>query len=262
MSEALPTAGHPASVANSEVPSSPSEATYGREFWLIFAVTFVLNLVMNLLVLYPLYIVKLGGGASSIGAIIGTGSLAALLSRPGASSAITRCGRRWTAAWGLLLNGVAMMLLIPLKSIGWAIYAVTAIAGVANGAARVALFAMVFDILPAGRQGETMSIFSLSGMGPATFAALAGEAILKLWGFTAFFAIAAALSVVSAATVMMVRDDRPARQSRAAQATATVDSVAGYPALLADPALLLFWIVTLLFGLALSTRNSFVAPFG
>lgn len=262
MNEESPTPDCAASPAGSEMPGSQSTAVYGREFWLIFAATFVLNLVMNLLVLYPLYIVKLGGGASSIGAIIGTGSLAALLSRPGASSAITQYGRRWTALQGLLLNGLAMLLLIPLKSIGWAIYTVTAIAGIANGAARVALFAMVFDILPAGRRGETMSIFSLSGMGPATFAALAGEEVLKLWGFTTFFAIAGALSIVAAATVMMVRDDRPARVTSVAEPIAIDENVASYRALLTDPSLLLLWIITLLFGLALSTRNSFVAPFG
>jgi MFS family permease len=248
-------------IADGEHTAAPAGSAYGRQFWLLFGATFLLNLVMNLLVLYPLFIVTLGGGASSIGAIIGTGSLAALLSRPGTSAVIQAHGRRWAAYWGLLLNGLAMLLLIPLNSIGWMIYAVTALAGVANGTARVALFAIVYDILPAGRQGETMSIFSLSGMIPATFAALAGELILQYSGFTSFFITAAALSVVAAAIALMLARDHP-QTATAVAARSEADNAGSYRTLLTDPALLLFWLLTLLFGLALASRNSFVAPFG
>jgi MFS family permease len=108
----------------------------------------------------------LHGSAATIGAVIGTSSLAALLMRPAASAAIATRGRRWTALWFLVMNAFAMALYIPLHSI-WTIYAVTALNGFANGTARVALFAMIYEILPEGRQGEAMATFSLSGQMPA-----------------------------------------------------------------------------------------------
>src|ERR1700730_2359593 len=139
---------------------------YTRDFWLIFAASFALNCAGNLFLLFPLFIVKLGGGATAIGAIVATGSLAALLMRPLASAAIDRRGCRWTALWMLLIDILAMMLYIPLHALGWPIYAVRAVHGAVEGTARVALFALVYEILPHGRQGEAMATFSLCGMVP------------------------------------------------------------------------------------------------
>src|SRR5216683_4545324 len=184
VSEALPTEHDAAHVASRHA-NAVRDSIYSRKFWLVFGATFAANTAMSVLVLFPLFIVRLHGRAATIGAVIGTSSLFALLTRPAASAAIATRGRRWTALWFLVMNAFVMALYIPLHSI-WAIYAVTALNGFANGTARVALFAMIYEILPKGRQGEAMATFSLSGQMPALFAPLLGEAILKRWGFGAF----------------------------------------------------------------------------
>jgi hypothetical protein len=77
--------------ANADVPGEKKGARpsiYSNDFWLIFAATCALNSAMNLFLLFPLFIVKLGGGATTIGAVMGTGSGAALLMRPLASRAM------------------------------------------------------------------------------------------------------------------------------------------------------------------------------
>jgi MFS family permease len=182
------------------------------------------------------------------------------MTRPAASAAIATHGRRWTALWFMVMNAFAMVPYIPLHSI-WMIYAVTALIGFANGTARVALFAMIYEILPEGRQGEAMATFSLSGQMPALFAPLLGEVILKRWGFGAFFCNSAALFVVGAAMVAMMPDDRAQRRQTTAPRTAAPQLEASYRALLFDATLLTFWIVTLLFGMAITSRVSFIAPF-
>lgn len=236
------------------------DSIYSRNFWLVFGATFAANAALSVLVLFPLFIVRLHGSAATIGAVIGTSSLAALLTRPAASAAIATCGRRWTALWFLVVNAIAMALYIPLNSI-WTIYAVTAFNGFANGTARVALFAMIYEILPEGRQGEAMATFSLSGQMPALFAPLLGEAILKRWGFSAYFCSSAALFMVGAAMVAMMPDDRARPRQAAAPRTTAPQLESSYRALLFDPTLLTFWIVTLLFGMAITSRVSFIAPF-
>src|SRR5258708_21066736 len=77
--------------------AAPRASIYSRDFWLIFAATFALNCALNLFLMFPLFIMKLGGGASTIGAVVGTGSLAALLTRPLAITPLDRLGCRWTA---------------------------------------------------------------------------------------------------------------------------------------------------------------------
>jgi hypothetical protein len=106
-----------------------------------------------------------------------------------------------------------------------------------------------------------MATFSLSGQKPALFAPILGEAILKRWGFGAFFCSSAALFMLGAAMVAMMPDDRARRHQAAARRMAAPQLESSYRALLFDPALLTFWIVTLLFGMAITSRVSFIAPF-
>src|SRR5258708_17794242 len=67
--------------------------------------------------------------------------------------------------------------------------------------------------------------------------------------------------MLGAAMVAMMPDDRAERRHVAARRTAAPQLEARYRALLFDPALMTFWIVTLLFGMAITSRFSFIAPF-
>jgi len=239
-------------------PDTPA-SLYSRDFWLVFTATFALNVALNFFVLLPIFIVRLGGHANTIGAIVATAGLAALVARPGSSFAVDRRGRRWTAMWFLVLNALAMTAFIPVRSLGWPIYAVAALNGTANGTARVALFAMVYPLLPRGREGQAMAVQSLSGQGPASFGALLGEVIMHRLGFTVLFASAAALCLVAAIAVAIVAKDLPHAQQPAAVSARARDG--GYLALLLHRSLLPYWIVTFCFGFAMSSRMSFIAPF-
>ena len=184
-------------------------AGYRLNFWLVFAATSAIGVAANLFVFFPVYIVKLGGDAASIGAIVAVGALAALAARPGFVPLTDRRGRRTTALWSLVLEALAIVLYIPVHSLGWPIYAVRVMQGAVDGTARVALFALVFDILPEGRRGEAMALFSLSGQGPAAVGPLVGEALLKYFGFDVLFCVAAMLCLVAAAATAMLPDDHP-----------------------------------------------------
>ncbi len=50
--------------------AAPERIVHGCAFWLPFAASFALNSIGNLFVLFPLWVVKLGGGAGAIGAIV------------------------------------------------------------------------------------------------------------------------------------------------------------------------------------------------
>ena len=239
---------------------APGPSIYTRDFRLIFAATFALNCALNLFLMFPLFIVKLGGGASAIGAIVATGSLAALLTRPLASVAMKRHGCRSTALWMVIVDIVVMTLYIPLHALGWPIYAVRALHGAAEGTARVALFALVYEVLPAGRQGEAMATFSLCGMVPGAFGALLGESIMRAFGFHTFFVVAAVLCAIAAVAVTMLPSDQPRRATSKVTESAPATS-AGYWRLITVSPLLTFWIVSLLFATTNAARSSFVAPF-
>jgi len=234
-----------------------TKSIYGRDFWVVFAASFALNSCSNLFALFPLWVVELGGGASTIGAIVATGSLFALLARPYVGTAIDRRGRKATSFWFLGLDVAALALYLPIHSLGWPIYVVRAIHGAVEGTARVSLFAMVYDLLPAGRQGEGMSIFSLCGLGPAAIAPMLGEMLIRRFGFSAFFVTAITLVAIGAMLTMLLPDDRLVHHGEHHE----IPRGPSYLALMRDPTLQPLWVVTLLFSLAISSRLSFVAPF-
>ena len=231
---------------------------YGRSFWLVFWSTFALNSASNLFVLYPLQLVHFGASAGIIGAVIGTWSLASLAARPAASPLIEKLGRRRTAMWLLWADVFALALYLPIHSLGIQIYAVRALHGAIEGTARVALFAMVFDLLPEGREGEAMSVFSTCGMGSAAIAPLFGEFLIRQYGFAAFFAAAMLLTGAAGALARLTSDDSGHAEDAGGAAT---EPPPGYRAIFLDPRLLPVWIGTLSFALAISCRLSFVAPF-
>jgi MFS family permease len=250
-------------------------AGYRLNFWLVFTATSAIGVAANLFVFFPVYIVKLGGDAASIGAIVAVGALAALAARPGFVPLIDRRGRRTTALWSLVLEALAIVLYIPVHSLGWPIYAVRVMQGAVDGTARVALFALVFDILPEGRRGEAMALFSLSGQGPAAIGPLVGEALLKYFGFDVLFCVAALLCLVAAvATATLPNDHDHALHNHPpgnhllddnspgapAQSSAPAGTV-GYRALIFDRNLMPLWVVAFAFTFTISSRLSFVAPF-
>jgi MFS family permease len=245
-------------IAETDSGQINSKLVYSRAFWLVFGASFALNSVSNLFVLFPLWIVDRGGSASVIGAIIGTGSLAALASRPAVGALIDRRGRRWTAMWFLFLDAFAIALYIPIHSLGVPIFVVRAIHGGVEGIARVALFAMVYEMLPRGREGEAMATFSLCGMIPGALGPVAGEQLIRNFGFTAFFGLAIGLILLSATIASAVVEPADPNRGHGGHPTS---SGPGYASLLTDRTMMPLWIVTLVFALAISSRLSFVAPY-
>lgn len=245
--------------AAAESVEAQAGITYGRSFWLLFGATFALNFSANLFVLYPLQLVKFGASAETIGAIVGAWSLASLLARPGAGQLIDRAGRRNSATWLLTLDVLVILLYTRIHSLGWHVYAVRAVHGAVEGTARVALFALVYDLLPKGREGRAMATFSLCGMGPAAVAPFCGELLIRHFGFDAFFAGVIVVTGASALLISRIPSDPPIH--RVPNPDGGARRSPGYVKLLSDTRLMPLWIVTLLFSLSISSRLSFVAPF-
>jgi len=158
------------------------------------------------------------------------------------------------------LDCVFVTLYTLVHRLGGALYVVRMLHGAVDGTARVALFALVYEVLPRERQGEAMATFSLSGMLPAAFGALLGEAIMRHWGFRVFFCAAAILCAIALVAVMNLPRDHP-HELAAERSEAVAAGLPSYWRLLTMGPLMMFWIVALLFALTNAARTSFVAPF-
>ena len=160
--------------------------------------------------LLPVYATgPVGSGRAGAGLAFGAFALSALLLRPFAGRLADTRGRRPLLVGGAVLAAVALLLTAGVDSLP-ALVALRILAGVAEAAVFVALFAAVADLAPAHRMGEALSYNSL-----ALYLGLAGgpplaEALVDRWGFGVGWYGAAGLAAVSALLFALLGETRTA----------------------------------------------------
>ena len=163
-------------------------------------------------------------------------------------------GRRpfMLAGTGLVLG--ASLLAITAESIA-ALAVVRTLQGLGFSAFFVSMFSYVVDIVPPAQRGWALGIYGVSGFVSTAVAPLAGELIIRYWGFRALFVVSAILSAATVAIVWQVRDTRPHG------AVPVVRMGASMMRMRVDDLLQRHMAVTLFFGLGSGTIFAFLPTF-
>ena len=154
----------------------------------------------------------LGAGNVAIGLVVGAFSLSAFFLRPWVGGLGDRWGRR-----PLMLVGAALfaasVLANPLASSPAVLAALRLLTGAGEAFFFVGAVTAVFDLAPAERRGEAMSVASLAlyvgiGLGP-----LIGELAIERVGFVAAWVLAATAALTALVMALRVPDTRPQEAS-------------------------------------------------
>ncbi|HUF91139.1 MAG TPA: MFS transporter [Candidatus Limnocylindria bacterium] len=169
---------------------------------------FFFFLSLNGFVLLPLYIHALGGTEIDIGIVMGLYTGVGIVCQPLLGPVVDAVGRRpfMLVGAGLVLG--ASLLAIGAESIA-ALAVVRLLQGLGFSAFFVAMFSYVVDIVPPAQRGWALGIYGVSGFVSTAVSPLAGELIIRAWGFRALFVVSAVLAAVTVAIVWQVRDTRP-----------------------------------------------------
>jgi MFS family permease len=168
-----------------------------RTFALCAAANFAQGLSFNLFLHFPGYLAALGADEVRIGFIFGLTAFAAIVARPPVGRAMDRRGRRGVILMGGALNVLACALYLGVTSIGPAIYAIRILHGLAEALLFTSLFTLAADLVPAARRTQGLAWFGVSGMLPVALAGLLGDLLLARFDFSALFAAAFALALLS-----------------------------------------------------------------
>lgn len=158
--------------------------------------------------LVPVYATgPVGTNHAGAGLAFGAFALSALLLRPIAGRLCDTRGRRPLLVWGAALAAVALLLTAQVDDLV-AVVVLRLLAGVAEAAVFVAIFAAVADLAPPSRLGEAISYNSLAlylglALGPPL-----GEYLVESHGFAAGWYAAATLAVVAAIVLAALRETR------------------------------------------------------
>ncbi|MFC9918740.1 MFS transporter [Agromyces binzhouensis] len=158
----------------------------------------------------PLYVTgPVGGDEASAGLAVGVFAVSALVLRPFAGRASDRFGRRPMLVGGALLAAGALLLLTVTQDLG-VIIGLRLLAGVAEAAFFVSVFAALADLAPASRMGEALSYNSLGLYLGLAFGPLVGQVLLDAAGFRAVWLGGAGLAVLAVGFAFLVGETRTA----------------------------------------------------
>jgi MFS family permease len=175
--------------------AAPATRLFTRPFALGCAAAFA-NLTAFYLPLsvVPARVVAAGAPDGAAGLVTAALMLGAVLAECVAPRLMNRFGDRAVLACGLLLGGVASLLLVPAVDVAAAVMA-CGLRGLGFGFAVVVTGALSARHVPTERRGEGLAVAGVVACVPAVAALPAGVWLADVWGADAVFVVAAAVAV-------------------------------------------------------------------
>ena len=146
--------------------------------------------------LLPLYVKSLGGSEAMVGAVMGTGGMAALVVLPLIGVALDRLGRRRFFVAGTIGMTAAALGYLFIDAIGPALFALRIVQGVSFAAAFTASTTLAAELAPYDRRAEALGVFGVSTLLTHALAPTIGEEIIHRAGFHALCVTAAAFTTL------------------------------------------------------------------
>ncbi len=185
------------------IPSLPSVLT--GQFFRVTAMNFFFFASVNAYVLLPLHIQRIGGSEAQIGLVMGMYNAAGIFCQPLVGAWVDRVGRRPFLLLGVSLAAVSSIAFYLFASLP-VLAALRALQGIGFSAFFVANYTMVVDLVPPDRRGWALGIFGISGLLSTALSPLAGEFVIRHFGFHAFFAMTTLLALAALALAFRVRE--------------------------------------------------------
>jgi len=146
--------------------------------------------------LLPLYVKSLGGSEAMVGAVMGTGGMAALVILPLIGAALDRFGRRRFFVAGTLGMTAAALGYLVVDTIGPTLFALRIVQGFSFAAAFTASTTLAAELAPYDRRAEALGIFGVSTLLTHALAPTIGEEIIHRAGFHALCVAAAGFTTL------------------------------------------------------------------
>src|SRR5262245_30503230 len=165
----------------------------------------------SMVVLLPKYLsTQLHATASDIGHVVAVTGLSAVLAIPFVGAAIDRFGRKPLVILGCVLTAIYAFGWLGVRELGWIMYALQALGGIAFMVAFNAAGTLVTDKAPPERLGQAIGIFGASNMVMSAVAPGVGELLAAAVGWHATFALSGVVALFALALAQRLEETRPA----------------------------------------------------
>ncbi len=183
--------------------SGQARSPLGRDFWWVFASSTCLTLVNGaaaaLLARYAIH--ELGATAGTVGLLVGSSSVVAIVLRPVLGGLADRYGLRRVS----VLGGVSMAFGLIILMLATSVAGGTAgrlVSGLSSAAANTALMAWVIGLVPTEQRGRALGIFGVSVWAGLALGPQLGQTLVALGGYHALWIGCGVLGLGCAACAM------------------------------------------------------------
>jgi MFS family permease len=236
------------------IPARPR--LYTRPFILMALANLFTVSSISAFFLFPLFLAQAGADKADIGLLMGAMALSSVLCRPYISQFIDRIGRKRGYLFGclimaglpfsyLLFQGNVTEFYIPL-------ILVRLLHGVGAALCFTSAFTYIADVVPEARLNEGVGMFGTTGLMAMALGPAVGEAVIRYFGFPAFFTTGAAFGGLGLILSLPLKESLVKNTS---------GSKATFFSVLWRPRIRTVGLLALLFGVGLAAYGSFVSPF-
>jgi MFS family permease len=237
-----------------DLPSRQPEELFTPRFWLACSVHFTGAMGASFYILLPLFIRLLGGSEITIGVYTAVAGGAAVLARIPVGRLLDTQGRWRVLVAAGALHALSWLAFVWVDAFGATFTLLVIAHGIAGGTLFAGYFTYASDIAPVTRRSEGIAMFGIWGMLPNGLGPALGEFLIARGGFAAFFVTAAAFAFASLTLSMLLPETATAPHP---EPSTEEPAPAGPP----YRALLPLLLTTLMFGVAINSVFTFLAPF-
>lgn len=239
--------------SDTEAPSQ----LYTRHFLLMWLANFFTTTCLGSLFLFPLFIKEHGGSEADIGVLMGSITISSLLGRPWIAQAVDQFGRKKSFSLGtfsfVALPPVFLLFEGPLEGFYWAVFMLRVLQGIGVALCFTSAFTLVADIIPQERLNEGLGMFGITGLIGIAAGPTISEPVIDTFGFHAYFLTISLMAVISLLLQIRIPETYASGSG--------LDEKISFFGVLSRKKIFGMGVVTVFFGFAMATQNSFVSPF-
>jgi MFS family permease len=208
-------------------PPKTSSILLSSSFLLSFFSFFFVWISFDFFILFPLFILRIGGNSIDVGFQEAVFFIPSVIVRPLFGWLVDRVGRVKLLWVGTALMVVSSLSFLSLHGVyldvKWRMALILIVRGSGFAAFYTSFFTYVTDLTTAENRGRVIGLFGVSGLVAHGLAPWIGEKVLKSYDFSGFFLVAAFLSAVSLVISIFLKEqnyekserEKPARVLRA-----------------------------------------------